>query len=114
MRRLVATNMHSMSWDAGSSQSSEWVIASFESPQSTNKFKHWLESKNVLSDTKVLVTDDSWSVINWTTWDRIKSNLQETFCGIPIKLYDGKLMWCLEYNSLEIARFGRFNHEKIV
>ncbi len=109
IRKLLGYKSYKLVWDRGCDETSEWVLASIESPIYLQKLSSWLFDKNVLPDNEALLINNYWEIVQKICWRDILENPLTYFGKDSFQLYDLDLGWVLEYSKGEIARFGRYD-----
>jgi len=63
IRKLVEPHLFEVSWDLGTNETSEWVMASLESDEHILKLVNWLKSKRVPNPNEAILTNTAWSEV---------------------------------------------------
>ena len=110
IRKLVSYKSQTVAWDQGCDETSEWVMASLENLNQEKKLVEWLSGKGVAPNNEAILVDSTWSDPCRITWESLVSKLSRHFGKEAFQLYDIDLKWVLEYQTQEIARFGRYTN----
>jgi len=112
INKLVGYKSQSIIWDRGFENNNEWFYASLENESYKQKLLFWLNEKNIDTNCHSVLILPSSDSIKRLTWGSFISDLENYFIKSEFKLYDVELRWVLEYQTQEIARFGKFDVSK--
>jgi len=108
MRRIVSRQLHTVEWDVGSSLQNEWVLATVNSEEATNRLIAWINSKEIDVNEQAVCFDRSWTDVSKVIWgDVLKNPAKFRLCD-GYSIIGMNLKWLLEFGGLEVARFGRW------
>lgn len=112
IRKLVGYKSQEITWDQGCHETSEWVMASLEDEAHITPLIHWLSGKNISSENEAILIDSGWKNPVRVFWGDLITDPSRYFGKEMFQLYDLDLIWILEYQVQEIARFGRYGIEQ--
>jgi hypothetical protein len=108
IRKLVDPNLLEITWDEGIDETSEWIVASFEDPEHTQRLTSWLNSKTINGAFELIIIHNSWSNLEYITWASLLENLQSYFNQETTLIIASDRTWVMEYMPQQIVRFGRW------
>ena len=108
IRKLVEPNLIEINWDGGVDETSEWIVASFEDFEHTHRLTSWLNSKAISGTFELIIIHDSWSNLEYVTWENLLENLQNYFSQKSTLIIASDRTWVMEYQPQQIVRFGRW------
>jgi hypothetical protein len=108
IRKLVEPNLIEITWDEGVDDTSEWILASFEDPEHIQRLNFWLNSKAISGAFELIIIHNSWSNLEYVTWEKLLDNIQSYFNQERTLIIASDRTWVMEYNPQQIARFGRW------
>ncbi len=95
-------------WDSGCDQTSEWVFASLETGSHRQRLVSWLSSKGVAPESECIKVNTGWKEPKPVRWKELLDAPEDHFGEEMFELIDLDLRWLMEYQTQEIARFGRY------
>lgn len=108
IKKLVEPNLIEITWDEGIDETSEWITASFEDNNHTQRVISWLNSKAINANFELIVIRSYWSNIEYITWEKLLENIRGYFDQESTLIVATDRTWAMEYEPQQIARFGRW------
>jgi hypothetical protein len=107
LRRIVADKLHSVAWDSGTAEDSEWIYGSLENDSYRHQLLQWLKSKEVPEESEAMLFEAN-SSPQRILWSFVHQHPEDIFQRFAFQLVSVDLEWILEYQNGCVARFGRW------